>query len=134
MLLAYTDGASRGNSGPAASAYALFKNGKLVEQKAFFLGKTTNNVAEYTAVIRALEAARKHGDELELVSDSELVLRQLTGKYKLKNDKLKPLFARVKELEKQFVSVKYRNVSREHPKIRRVDKLCNHILDSKTQD
>ena len=93
-IIAYTDGASRGNPGPAAAGFILNNpEGNQLQAKAFFLGKTTNNVAEYTALIKALEAARETGaKELAVFSDSELLVRQINGKYKVKSEHIRPLF------------------------------------------
>ena len=84
-IIAYIDGASRGNPGPAAAGFVLTNSaGNRLSTKAFFLGQATNNAAEYTALIKALEAAKELGSKkLTVFSDSELLVRQLNGKYKV---------------------------------------------------
>ena len=90
-IIVYTDGGSRGNPGPAAAGFVLRdNNGVELKRKAFFLGKTTNNVAEYTAIIKAIEAALQIGAEnLAIFSDSELLVRQINGRYKVKSENIK---------------------------------------------
>ena len=93
-IIGHIDGGSRGNPGPAASAYVLTdERGRQLEAKAFFIGETTNNVAEYTAICRALEAAKSLGiKQITIYSDSELLVKQLNGQYKVKSDNIRPLF------------------------------------------
>ncbi|RMG73443.1 MAG: reverse transcriptase-like protein [Nitrospirae bacterium] len=109
----YSDGASSGNPGPAGiGAVVIVDDEKETLSEA--IGITTNNVAEYTALIRALELARKKGaEEIELYLDSELIVRQLKGIYRVKNKKLIPLYERVKELLEGFCRVKITHVPRE---------------------
>jgi len=91
----YTDGASRGNPGDAAWAYVIVREGEIIASSAGYIGIATNNVAEYNAVINGLRAARAHTKEGLLVrSDSELVVRQLTGRYRIKKSTWLPLPAR----------------------------------------
>jgi len=127
----HTDGGSRGNPGPAAAGFVLEDiDGKRLQAKAFFLGETTNNVAEYTALIKALEAARKLGaDQVVVHSDSELMVRQLSGAYKVKSEAIRPLFEHVNELRSQFESCLVRHVMRE--KNEEADRLVNHALDAR---
>ena len=103
-IIAYIDGGSRGNPGPAAAAYVLNdSSGAQLEAKAFFLGRATNNVAEYTSLIKALEAAAQKGSEqLSVFSDSELLVRQINGQYKVKSEQIKPLFQKAVSLLNQF--------------------------------
>jgi len=130
-LSIYTDAGARGNPGPAAIAVLFFEGSKLVKQHGEYIGKATNNQAEYRAVIKALELAHSLGKkELELFTDSELVARQLSGKYKVKDAKLKPLHETAKNLEKNFEKVSYSSVSRGNLRIWLADKLVNKILDS----
>ena len=87
-IIAYIDGASRGNPGPAAAGFTLADSaGTQLQAKAFFLGRATNNIAEYTSLVKALEAAKKIGTEqLTVFSDSELLVRQINGQYKVKSE------------------------------------------------
>ncbi|MBU9888257.1 MAG: ribonuclease HI family protein [Candidatus Omnitrophica bacterium] len=127
----YSDGGARGNPGPAAVGVLVCdEKGKRLGDHGEVIGETTNNVAEYTAVIRGLTLAAELGvQEADYFLDSELVARQLSGIYKLKAEHLKPLFARVKEKEKLFKRITYFHVPREHEKIRHVDALVNRALD-----
>ena len=89
----YTDGGSRGNPGPAATGYVISTDGQILEEGGRYLGETTNNQAEYQAVIQALVAAKKFKpSEIECHLDSELVVKQLNGQYKMKNKALRPHF------------------------------------------
>lgn len=130
-VIAYTDGGSRGNPGPAAAAFVLSDtHGAPLESKAFFLGEATNNVAEYTAIIKAIEAALQHGaEELTIFSDSELLVRQLNGRYKVKSENIKPLYRQVADLLGRFRNWNVHHVTRE--KNGRADGLVNQALDRK---
>src|SRR4051812_13830594 len=89
----HTDGGSRGNPGPAAYAYVIERPGTPAIEVKAFLGRTTNNIAEYTGLVKALEHARALGArELVVHSDSELMVKQLRGEYKVKNEGLRPLY------------------------------------------
>ena len=130
-VIVHTDGGSRGNPGPAAAGFVLADiDGQRLQANAFFLGETTNNVAEYTALIKALEAARKLGaDQVVVHSDSELMVRQLSGAYKVKSEAIRPLFEHVNELRSQFESCLVRHVMRE--KNEEADRLVNQALDAR---
>lgn len=124
----HIDGAARGNPGPAAFAFVLAVPGQPPVEVAGRLGKTTNNVAEYTALLRALEAARERGvRRLNVFSDSELLVKQMNGDYRVKNEDLKALYDRARELCAGFDSVTLRHVRRSEN--RRADELCNLVLD-----
>lgn len=131
----FCDGGSRGNPGPAASAFVVYQNGdedNPVHKEAKFLGATTNNVAEYTALIMALEwiSSNASGDA-EIILDSELVKKQMTGEYRIKNENLKALAAKAKALEgKNRFSIKYTHTLREGNDV--ADALVNTSLDSET--
>jgi phosphoribosylglycinamide formyltransferase-1 len=127
----YVDGGSRGNPGPAAAAFILKdKKGYELSGKGFFLGKATNNVAEYTAIIKALEAARQLGaKDAVIYSDSELLVRQLGGQYKVKSENIAPLFQQAKELLGEFEKWEIKHIPRE--KNKQADKLVNQSLDYK---
>lgn len=128
----YTDGASRGNPGPSAGAFVLAdEKGRVIEGKAFFLGETTNNVAEYTGMARALDAAKKlEAKSLQIFSDSELMVRQINGQYKVKSDKLKDLFAECMAILSGFESWQIKHIRRD--KNQQADELANKAIDAKT--
>ncbi len=132
VLHGYTDGASRGNPGQAACAFVLVdENGEVVARVARVIGIRTNNEAEYQAVIDALNTAGTlSASHVTVCSDSQLVVRQLLGEYRVRKRHLLELHAKVKDLERQFHSVEYRSVGRSDPWIRVVDRLCNEALDS----
>jgi ribonuclease HI len=114
-VIIHTDGACRGNPGLATIGVTIKdENGKLLSCISKAIGKTTNNQAEYRAMIAALEQAVKMGaTHVEMNSDSELVVNQLSGKYRVKKDTLQPLFDQVKELSKGFESFKIKYIPRE---------------------
>jgi ribonuclease HI len=128
LLTIHTDGAARGNPGPAAYAYVITREGQAAVEEHGTLGETTNNIAEYTALVRALERAQALGGRRVLVlSDSELMVKQMRGDYKVKHDGLRALFEQAQRLAASFDSVSYRHVRREQNK--RADELCNQALD-----
>ena len=130
----YTDGASRGNQGDAAWAYVIVKNGSVVAGRSEYIGTATNNVAEYHAVINGLSAAREFTRERVVVrSDSELIVRQLTGKYRITKEHLAALADEVRRLVREFSEVRFESVPREHPCIQVADRLCNETLDAEQQ-
>ncbi len=125
-----TDGGARGNPGPAAYGYVLeTENGTVLDARGEAIGVATNNVAEYSALIAGLAKAVELGvDELEVVSDSELLVRQMTGEYKVKNDALRDLNDEAQALERKLGRVRYTAVRREHNEL--ADKLVNDALDA----
>jgi ribonuclease HI len=125
-----TDGGARGNPGPAAYGYVLEdEDGTVLAAHGERIGIATNNVAEYSALIAGLEKAIELGlDEVEVVSDSELMVKQMRGEYRVKNEALQELWARAKRLAGQVGSVGYTAVRREHNKL--ADKLVNEALDA----
>ena len=131
MLRVYSDGAARGNPGPAGAGAVLAKeDGTLVAKVGKFLGTATNNVAEYSALLVGLETALRLGaNEVEVVADSELLVRQLTGQYKVKNAGLKPLFAQAQGLLGRFRKWTARHVPREQNKL--ADEMSNRAIDEK---
>ncbi len=131
MLEVYSDGASRSNPGYAAAGISIYEAGELIYKTGIYLGKVSNNQAEYMALINALEIAKLHGREAKCYSDSQLMISQLKGLYKLKNINLIELHKRVKELEKNFDRIEYTHVLRSHPKIKEVDRLANIVLDDR---
>jgi len=127
----YTDGASRGNPGDAAWAYVIVQDGSVAASCSGFIGTATNNVAEYHAVINGLRAARAFTrGRLEVRSDSELVVRQLTGQYRITKEHLAALAGEVRQWTRHFAEVRFTSVPRERPCIRVADRLCNEVLDA----
>jgi ribonuclease HI len=125
-----TDGGARGNPGPAAYGYVLeTEDGTILDARGQRIGHATNNVAEYRALIAGLEAALSHGvTELDVVSDSELLVKQMRGEYKVKNAALKTLSTRAAALGRGLDAVSYIAVRREHNEL--ADRLVNEALDS----
>lgn len=112
-LIIFTDGASSGNPGPMGIGVVVYRDGFRVEELSEYIGIGTNNIAEYTAVIRALETAHQMGEsEVHVKTDSQLVVRQLVGEYKIKDIKLKPLKARIETLCKGL-KVHFEHIPRE---------------------
>lgn len=128
----YTDGASRGNPGEAGVGVLITDTqGKELDRIAKYIGITTNNVAEYTALIEGLNAALARGiTEVQVISDSELLVRQVSGKYKVKQPHLQKLYQQVKSLTAQFKNTIIEHVPRE--KNREADSLANEAIDEKT--
>jgi len=126
----FTDGASRGNPGPSSIGAVVYDStGKEVHTVSRRLGRATNNEAEYQAVIAGLEAALGlGGGSVDLRMDSQLIVRQLEFRYRVRNARLRPFFERVVELRRQFESFKVTHVPREQNK--RADQLANLALDS----
>src|SRR6266496_2692948 len=123
-----TDGGARGNPGPAAFAYTIERPGGPDVEEHGFLGTSTNNVAEYTGLIRALERAKELGGRRLIVeSDRELMVRQMNGDYQVKNAGLRPLYEEARQLCRRFENVEIRHIRRELNK--RADRLCNEALD-----
>lgn len=121
------DGASRGNPGPSAIGIAFYKEGELIDEISEFIGEETNNFAEYTALIRALEISLKKGyQQIEICSDSQLVVNQINKKYKVKDAYIKDLFDKANLLIDKFSSFKIVHVKREDNL--RADKLANNAL------
>jgi ribonuclease HI len=123
------DGGARGNPGPAAIGAVLRDgDGEILEQRAERIGRATNNVAEYRALLAGIAMASAHGaDELELVGDSELIVRQVEGRYKVKDATMKELHAEVKRALAGFGSWSIRHVRREQNAD--ADRLVNAALD-----
>ena len=126
----YTDGASRNNPGEAGAGVFILQDGYPAEKIARYLGKTTNNIAEYTAAIMGLEYAVTQGvSRVNLFADSELLVKQLTGAYKVKNEGLKPLYRKAKELIAKIGSVEVQYIPRQ--KNQEADALANKAIDEK---
>lgn len=125
----YTDGGARGNPGPAAIGIIAYSNNEELFRASECIGLATNNIAEYTALIRALSEliARKTTDLVVVNLDSELIVKQMNGEYKVKNERLKKLHAQAVAMASKFTSVQYVHVTRDKNKI--ADKLVNNALD-----
>jgi len=128
-LKIYTDGGARGNPGPAAFGVVIEdKDGKIVGKFSKYLGETTNNQAEYQAIHFALEKAKEMGaSEVELFSDSELIVNQLNQDYKIKNEELGKWFLKIWNLRAEIGKVSFTHIRREKNKM--ADKLVNLELD-----
>ncbi len=134
VLYVYTDGASRGNPGPAAIAYimGIKKNEEWIEiaRHKEYIGEHTNNVAEYRAIIKALTVARKYSRwNLIIHSDSQLVIRQINREYRIKSEQLANLCDVVYEKKEFYENVEFVYVPRTNPYIKECDRLCNEMLD-----
>lgn len=130
-VVAYIDGGSRGNPGPAASGFILSdRDGNPLLEKGLFLGTKTNNEAEYTALVKALEAALElKAEKIMIFSDSELLVKQMNGQYRVKSEKILPLYEQATGFLSQFSKWKIQHVYREKNKI--ADGLVNEALDLK---
>jgi ribonuclease HI len=126
----FTDGGARGNPGPAAYGFVLEdEDGDVLAAHGEAIGVATNNVAEYSALLAGLARAAELGvDELEVVSDSELMVKQLNGEYRVKNAALQDLFLEASRLARKLPRVTYRHVRREHNEL--ADRLVNEALDA----
>ena len=128
----FTDGGSRGNPGPAAYGYVLeAEDGHVLAAYGEAIGRATNNVAEYSGLVAGLEKAAELGvRELDVVSDSELLVKQMQGEYRVKNEALKELWEEATDLERRFSRVRYTAVRRAHNEL--ADSLVNEALDAET--
>jgi ribonuclease HI len=125
----YTDGGARGNPGPAAIGAVLYDGGKVVFKISKTIGNATNNQAEYAALIEGLNTALEHKiEELSCRLDSELIVKQLKGEYKIKEEHLKPLALSVFRAANRFKYISYSHVPREQNKL--ADELVNKALDN----
>ena len=126
----HTDGGARGNPGPAAYGYVLeAQDGTVLAAEGQAIGSTTNNVAEYSGLIAGLRrAVDLRVTDVEVVSDSELMVKQMRGEYRVKNEALRTLSLEAAALARQLVSVEYRHVKRAHNEL--ADKLVNDALDA----
>ena len=125
----YTDGGSRGNPGPSAGAFLICKmDGNVVEKSGFYIGIATNNQAEYQALLKGLNRSQTLGvRKLNVFMDSELIVKQLNGVYKIKNKDLEPLYRQVKNLAAGFDETSFTHVPRALNK--EADTEVNRILD-----
>ncbi len=131
-VLINIDGGARGNPGPAGAGVVIQSadDGTVLFEGGFFIGKATNNVAEYHALLEALSAAGNlAADDVEVRSDSELLVRQMTGEYRVKNAGLKPLFEQACRMRKKFRNFTIRHIRREENAA--ADKLANQAINLK---
>ncbi len=126
----FTDGGARGNPGPAAYGFVLeAEDGTVLAAEGAAIGTATNNVAEYSALVAGLaKALELHVPELEVVSDSELLVKQMRGEYRVKNAALRTLFVEASGLARRFEQIEYRHVKRAHNEL--ADRLVNEALDA----
>ena len=127
-----TDGGARGNPGPAAYGYVLeTEDGHVLAARGEAIGRATNNVAEYSGLVAGLEKAAELGvRELEVVSDSELLVKQMSGEYRVKNAALRQLSLEAARLARQVGKVRYTAVRRDHNEL--ADSLVNEALDAES--
>jgi probable phosphoglycerate mutase len=127
-----TDGGARGNPGPAAYGYVLeTDDGTVLDARGEAIGWATNNVAEYRGLLAGMAKAAEVGvDELEVVSDSELLVKQMQGDYRVKNEVLRALWEEATDLERRFRRVRYTAVRRAHNEL--ADRLVNEALDAES--
>jgi ribonuclease HI len=133
--MVFSDGGARGNPGPAAAAFiVLSENGQVLAANSRYLGLRTNNQAEYEALIAALQfAATVNAEEVTCHLDSELVAKQLTGEYTVKNSELRKLWRKIQELSRCFKDVRFISVPRTNIQIQKADTLVNAVLDEFSQ-
>jgi probable phosphoglycerate mutase len=126
----FTDGGARGNPGPAAYGFVLeAEDGTVLSAEGVAIGVATNNVAEYSGLVAGLRRALElHVSHVELVSDSELLVKQMRGEYRVKNEALRALFLEATALARQLQGVEYRHVKRAHNEL--ADRLVNDALDA----
>lgn len=129
-ILSYTDGGARGNPGPAGAGAVLYdaESDELLAEISEYLGEQTNNVAEYEALLMALQRAQELGAEsVHCKLDSELIVKQMNGEYRVKNLVLQKYFVKIWNLRQQFQSVTFEHIRRELNK--EADKLANRAMD-----
>jgi ribonuclease HI len=126
----FTDGGARGNPGPAAYGYVLeAEDGTVLASHGEYIGSATNNVAEYSGLVAGLRKALElQLPDVEVVSDSELMVKQMRGEYRVKNAALRELFAEADRLARRVGNVEYRHVKRAHNE--EADRLVNAALDA----
>ena len=126
----FTDGGARGNPGPAAYGFVLeSEDGTVLAAEGEAIGTATNNVAEYSGLVAGLQkAVELHVPEVEVVSDSELMVKQMRGEYRVKNEALRELYEEATALARRLGNVEYRHVKRAHNEL--ADKLVNDALDA----
>ena len=129
-LVIYSDGGSRGNPGPSAYAIVVTKDGKILHEHSEFLGTNTNNYAEYRGLIAAISKALElKENDVEFIMDSELVIKQMRGEYKVKSANIMELHKDAKALSSLIPNVKFTHVRRENEFVSRADALLNAEMD-----
>ncbi len=133
--MTFSDGGSRGNPGPAAIAFIIRSElEQTVMEKSRYIGICTNNQAEYYALLAAMEACvAMKAEDLTCYLDSELVVKQLLGEYRVRNQELNHLWRKVQEIRKQFKKITFINVPRSHRIIQEADRLVNLELDMRNK-
>jgi len=129
------DGASRGNPGPASYGYRITQSEMPLEEDSGYIGETTNNIAEYTALVKALETVAKEypTEDVEIIGDSQLIIKQMKGEYGVNSEKLAPLHKRARNLIGQIVGdVELKHTKRDNNE--RADELANEALDRQEKD
>jgi ribonuclease HI len=130
MIFTNSDGGARGNPGPGAIGIIVRNEGEILTRYSQFIGReVTNNMAEYEGLIKALELASEFTDEVTCILDSELIVKQLLGEYKVRNPTLLKYFLKVQELQEKFKKIKYEHVSRWNKYQQIADELLNEALD-----
>ena len=129
-LVIYSDGGSRGNPGPSAYAVVVTRDGKVIHEHTEFLGTNTNNYAEYRGLIAGIGKALEMKDkDVEFVMDSELVIKQMRGEYRVKSPNIRKLHEDAKAMSSLIPNVKFTHVKRENPMVSRADALLNAEMD-----
>jgi len=133
IIEVYCDGGSRGNPGPSSYGFVVKQKGNIIKQGLGYIGIETNNFAEYTALIEALNWLQTSFPGADLVAylDSKLVVSQLSGLYKVKSSKIRDLVVKVRQLEPSFNKILYSHISRD--KNKEADKLVNQALDNQEE-
>lgn len=130
MLTIYSDGGSRGNPGPCAYAIVMTDDGRIIFEDSKFLGIETNNYAEYRGLIAAINKAIELGaKEAHFIMDSELVIKQMNGEYRVKSPKMAELHANAKSLASLIDKVSFTHVRRSNEFVSRADYLLNRTMD-----
>jgi len=132
MITTNSDGGSRGNPGPAALGLIIRDGEKILEEYGEYIGKATNNVAEYHGIIKAMKLALKYTTgEVTCIMDSELIIKQLNGEYKVKHPNMKPLYEEVQKIIPKFKKVHFIHVKRNQRFQKMADFMVNKALDEK---
>ncbi len=134
MIYTNSDGGARGNPGPGAVGFLVRKDDEILKTGSKTIGNVTNNQAEYQGLIEALKLASEFtNDEITCILDSELIVKQLTGEYQIRNPQLLELFVKVQKLQENFKRINYKHVKRSNKYQVIVDGFLNEALDNSTQ-
>ena len=130
MYRIFSDGGSRGNPGPSAYAIVVTKDGKIIHRHSEFLGVNTNSYAEYRGLIAGLtKAIELKAERAEFIMDSEFIIKQMRGEYRVRSENIKPLYLEAKDLSSRIPDITFRNVRRSEMLIPLADELLNNELD-----